>query len=197
MEDDFDDDFDEFFKNNKKNSKKKLDDFLKKYGNPMDDETSEEMDGFMDRLNNHDEDSDMPNPMDELGEPDEIQEKEEGGMIFIKKIWHQPNGVDIILGEIRIDEEKGEMDPKQFSDIIKKLMGGYIESPPYHDSEGKKMKKMTFEEMMAMNHPKTKTKLTLKKQLEEALENEDYEKAAKLRDEIAEAKEKKKKSKKK
>ena len=77
----------------------------------------------------------------ELGEPDEIEEFEEGGVNFIKKTWITEEGEYIMVETVLIDG----------SNIF----------------TGSK---------------------SLDEQLEEALENEEYEKAAELRDKIAEKK---------
>jgi hypothetical protein len=79
--------------------------------------------------------------LNELGEPDSIEEFEEGGVNFIKKTWKTEHG-EYVMVETVMDE-----------------MGNIFTGS-----------------------------MTLEEKLEEALENEEYEKAAELRDRIADKK---------
>ena len=106
----------------------------------MDEDGEEGTSGFMGNINLESFGDDF-SMLDDLGEPDTIEEFEDGGVNFIKKTWETEKG-EFVMVETVMDEQ------------------GNI----FNNS------------------------MTLEEKLEEALEEEEYEKAAILRDKIADKK---------
>ena len=107
----------------------------------MGEDFNEDKDSLMGNIKNITPFGDDFSKMKDLGEPDSVEEFEEGGINFIKRIWNTENG-DYVMIETVLDDE-----------------GNLFTGP-----------------------------MSLDEQLEEALEEEEYEKAAELRDKIAEKK---------
>jgi hypothetical protein len=92
--------------------------------------------------------------LDELGEPDTIEEIEESGVKFIKKTWHTEDGDYVLMESVQ------SYNGSDIEEVLKTMKNG----------------------------PFKKRELSLEEELEEAIEDEEYEKAAELRDRIAQKK---------
>jgi hypothetical protein len=136
----FDELFDSFFNSGKKKIRKGRGNKLKN------DDVNERVKNIIDSLSNFQEitDKNVEDELDiEMGEPNQVQYFEDGGMYFKRSIW-----------EIK---DKGELIKLEVSDL------------PFEESIPKK----SLEELLA-----------------DAIEEENYEKAAEIRDEIKKMKKK-------
>lgn len=119
-------------------------------------------------------------------EPDKVETQQENGIIYEKKIWYNENGGATIQTSMYTEggEEMGspmrmEMGRISADDLFEQLMGGNpSEMDESQMSEEEILRRMMGEE------PKPKT---LQEQLDDAITNEDYELAAKIRDKMKES----------
>ena len=88
--------------------------------------------------------------IDELGEPDSVEEFEESGVKFIKKIWETEDGKYVLV------ESVGPITGSDVEEVLR----------------------------TTMKNPFNVQEVSLEDALEDALEGENYEEAARLRDEI-------------
>jgi hypothetical protein len=130
------------------------------------------------------------NNKEELGEPDSVREFKQDGHTFVEKIWNTPTGKVKIIESTNINIENDDFD---------------IESVTDYDSLGINMNDIEdfFSFVSGISSPRknkhfpnreiTKEEKIdlLNTKLQYCLDTEDYERAARLRDMIAELKEEK------
>ena len=85
-------------------------DFFKKSSNPFQNELDRIMKSLMNFRRMSNDELDINSVQDALGEPDEVEEFEEEGLIFKKMIWNKPEGqyVKIIVTDVNTELEKKE-----------------------------------------------------------------------------------------
>jgi hypothetical protein len=123
--------------------------------NRLNDEEKEKLKNFLSKIKDFDPTKDDMDIIGELGEPDIIEEFEEDGMKFTRKIWEGDGYRHEII------ESEGGFEGMDVEEIVDK----FTYSNPFNKSQ------------------------SLEERLEEAIENEEFEKAAELRDLISKKKE--------
>lgn len=126
-------------------------------GKKKKDNSDDLMKNFMKNINDFKPTEDDFDKINELGEPDKTEEFEEGGITFIRKTWFTEEGqFELVEGIMPVDPTE---------------LDGFKRNFNYSNPFG------NAEEHINEEKP-------LEEQLQEAIEAEDYEKAAELRDKI-------------
>jgi hypothetical protein len=182
---DFNDLFNEFFgKDKKPNGKsKKASDFIKDVFTNKDDSSvnreeqiSKIIEALSDFTDMDDEKYMMSEKLDmELGDPDEINRYTDGHLYYEEKIWDNEDGRII----------KTSVSDEPFDDGLKYEFRTEDEINMQFDLE-------SYDEVFEINK-ETPNEKSLEEQLDEAIENEEYEEAARIRDLINKNKKNRKK----
>lgn len=122
--------------------------------NKMREEDEETFGGIFNVINNYTSSMGDFSKLDDLGEPDSIEEIEIDGVKLIRKTWKSEEGEYVLM------ETADSFSGSDIEEVLKTMKRG----------------------------PFGKPQLSLEEQLEEAVENEEYEKAAELRDLIKQKK---------